>query len=815
MAGSSLGTAWIQIKPSMAGMANEIKQEIGAGVNQAGASAGPTFSSLFSGLSGNVSTTFSDAFSRVASTTRTVFSGAFAGVAATLTSSIDSAVSRIDTLSNASRMFEALGYSADSVSAAMSDLNSYLDGLPTTLDGAIQNIQLLSTSFGGIENGTKYFKALNDAGLAFGATSDQIQNGIAQLSQLSLDGPLDAETWNSLRDAGFAPVMAAMAEQAGITTGELKEQFGGNGSRTVQEFLDELVKLDEEGSGSMASLAEMARQNTDGIATAMTNARTAIARGVGEIIKSIPNLADSISTAGKSIEGVLSGNMGIDEAAMNINAALSGIIGAIGATLGKVVPLILGILPGLIDQVVNGIVGFLSDQESVNTLINGFVDLFASILTGAARIAAAILPLVPTIIGSLAQELTKEENIGNVVLALSALFGFAALKTVASNITKNLKSIIGDKVANFFNKDLATGVDSSKASSSLSQKISSALSGISSVASTALNGLGSVLSSTVGVVMQPLQTLMTGLGKSLAGFFSALSSPMIALGAAMFALAAASIAAAIFLIGSAVGAVMPTLVSLINEVIIPVANFIATFVLALITTLTTSIITLTQQAIIPLGTFLVGSFLSIVNQVSDAIIRLTQQAVIPLINTLSGSFTNIINSVANLISGTLNAALTGIANVVATVGSAFTSMGQVVVGAINAVNGILSTFKDLLLGIADAIVAVVALVTGQSIDYGNGFAHVTKAATGGLVGGVGTSTSDSNLFALSKGEYVVKASSARAIGYHNLEAMNNTGSLPVGQTNNFNIVINDASDPRATADYVSREIARRQKEVLA
>jgi len=91
---------------------------------------------------------------------------------------------------------------------------------------------------------------MNDAGLAFGATTDQIENGIMQLSQLSLDGPLDAATWNSLRNSGFEPVFSAMAQEAGVTVGELKESFGGNGTKTVGEFLDALVKMDEEGTGA-------------------------------------------------------------------------------------------------------------------------------------------------------------------------------------------------------------------------------------------------------------------------------------------------------------------------------------------------------------------------------------------------------------------------------------------------------------------------------------------------------------------------------------------------------------------------------------
>jgi len=52
-------------------------------------------------------------------------------------------------------------------------------------------------------------------------------------------------------------------------------------------------------------------------------------------------------------------------------------------------------------------------------------------------------------------------------------------------------------------------------------------------------------------------------------------------------------------------------------------------------------------------------------------------------------------------------------------------------------------------------------------------------ATGGRVYGVGTTTSDSNPYMLSKDEYVLKASAAKAIGYQNLDRMNGGDTQPL------------------------------------
>lgn len=56
--------------------------------------------------------------------------------------------------------------------------------------------------------------------------------------------------------------------------------------------------------------------------------------------------------------------------------------------------------------------------------------------------------------------------------------------------------------------------------------------------------------------------------------------------------------------------------------------------------------------------------------------------------------------------------------------------------------------------------------------------HLKGYATGGRLGGIGTSTSDSNLVAGSIDEYMVKAKSAKSVGYAALDYINQYGRLP-------------------------------------
>lgn len=300
--------------------------------------------------------------------------------------SMDTAIERVDTLHNANKVFTAMGYSADGVSKSMDKLDEYLTGLPTSMTDAVQGVQRLAASFGGIEKGTEYFVAMNDAGLAFGATSDQISGAITQLSQLSLDGPLDAQTWNSLQNNGFGPVFAKMAEMSGMTVGELKSDFGGYGTKTVQDFLGMLIKLDTEGSGSMESLSTLARENTDGIGTAMENVQNRIGRALEKVFNAIgsENIAGAINAFSTGI--------------VKVGEAISWVIDIIKNVVGFFAEneVARAALIGFLTAVV-GVLGF----QLIPTLTSLAVTLFTSVIPAFGAWAVALLtnPITLIIVG--------------------------------------------------------------------------------------------------------------------------------------------------------------------------------------------------------------------------------------------------------------------------------------------------------------------------------------------------------------------------------------------------------------------------------
>lgn len=255
------------------------------------------------------------------------WAGAIGGVVATvaqkgfamIAGSIDSAVKRVDTLNNSTRTFENMGIATTDSRKAMDALQKSIKGMPTPLDGAVRGMTALTATYGDIGKGQKVFSALNNAILGFGGSSAEVENAITQLSQLPMDGPLDAQTWNSLRNSGITPVLVAMAKDSGMSVSQMKEAFG-SGELTVQDFTDRLVKMNTEGGGGLKSLEKIAKDSTGGVGTGFANMQTAISRGMAAIIQSIgsENISSAITAIGSGFEIVLS--------------AISNIIGFISST---------------------------------------------------------------------------------------------------------------------------------------------------------------------------------------------------------------------------------------------------------------------------------------------------------------------------------------------------------------------------------------------------------------------------------------------------------------------------------------------------
>lgn len=229
-----------------------------------------------------MSTSFVAFGSAVGNIAANVISKAFSAIA----SSMDSAISRFDTINNFPRVMENLGISADKSAPAIQYLTAKLNGLPTTVDAAAQAVQRFTSANGNIEASTQMFLALNNAILAGGASIDIQRSAIEQLSQAYTKGKPDMMEWRTMMmamPAQLKQIATAMGYADATALGEALRA----GKVSMNDFMATIVQLNKNGINGLKSFEAQARGATGGVATSITNLKTAITRGLATIMEAI------------------------------------------------------------------------------------------------------------------------------------------------------------------------------------------------------------------------------------------------------------------------------------------------------------------------------------------------------------------------------------------------------------------------------------------------------------------------------------------------------------------------------------------------
>ena len=207
------------------------------------------------------------------------------------------------------------------------------------------------------------------------------------------------------------------------------------------------------------------------------------------------------------------------------------------------------------------------------------------------------------------------------------------------------------------------------------------------------------------------------------------------------------------------------------------------------------------------------TFLTDPNTIQQLIVASVQlfmalvKAVPQILGALFGAFGSLLGSLWGRLQGLFTSFVGNFGN---TIGNIFK----------NAVNGVLGFIEGFINGPIDVINGFVDMINNAFGSIGVNIGHIDRIslgrlARGGLVGGVGTETSDSNLFALSKGEYVIRASAAKSIGYDRLGQMNESGRVIGEGVNNYITINGYNKDPNELANIISRKIALKQAGVLS
>lgn len=328
-----------------------------------------------------------------------------------MTQNIDKAIGRIDTMNNFPKIMEMFGVSTDEANASIKRIDKSVRGLPTSLDQAVAGVQDIFMVTKDLKKAEKMFQAINDSAMVFANGSTQSVNlFIYAYKQAMAQGKMSAGDFNQMNSA-IPGLMDKVAESMGITFAELKEGLS-KGEISMEQFNSTLQKLDTEGVGSMSALQSAAKTSTGGIQTSISNMRTAIVRGISNMISKVN---ESLAPFG-GLSGVLSSVGKVGEQAFT----------KLGNILGLVIPKLVNFAKFIKQNktAVTALVivlGSLYTAFKVLTIINTIKNAIAGF-----RLAITLLKTQALLCGTSMSSLTAALGVLNLSFLASPIFWIIA-----------------------------------------------------------------------------------------------------------------------------------------------------------------------------------------------------------------------------------------------------------------------------------------------------------------------------------------------------------------------------------------------------
>ncbi len=314
---AEVASAYVTLIPHFKDLSGYIEGALGgtkatSSAAAAGSKAASSFASSFAGgaIMGAVSSVVSSAMGAISS-------------------SLGSAIARVDTMNNFPRVMESLGFSADTAQGSIDRMASRIDGLPTALNSLVSMTQRLTATTGDLDYATTLSIALNDALLAGGASTVDVERALVQYTQALAKGKPEMEDWRTLQEVmpGQLNAIAKAMMGADASSNDLYQAMK-DGVFTMEDFNAALITLDNEGMEGMASFEQQARSSTKGIGTAMTNVGNRVSKALGSVIEAIgPDaIAGAIDRFSSGI--VVAGN--------RVASFVSSVKGSLSSLVGKV-----------------------------------------------------------------------------------------------------------------------------------------------------------------------------------------------------------------------------------------------------------------------------------------------------------------------------------------------------------------------------------------------------------------------------------------------------------------------------------------------
>ena len=299
---AEVGVYYVTIMPDMSGFSTKILNELETAASQSEQSGSNGGNRWLSGFQGAVSVALGNIMSNIGMQLGQYVMGGITG-----------GIERLDTMAVFPKIMENMGISAEDSENAIQRVSTAIVGLPTALDDAARSVQRLTMSTGDIDRATDVFIAFNNALISGGAPVQLQASALEQFTQAVNKGKPDMLEWRTLMNAMPAQ-LAQIASSMGMTAAELGTGLR-NGEISMDDFLDAIVRLNDDGVGEFASFSEQVESMTGTVQVALKNAQNRIEKfwqaifdGVGQerIADFINGLTEQLPALGEKIGGIVS-----------------------------------------------------------------------------------------------------------------------------------------------------------------------------------------------------------------------------------------------------------------------------------------------------------------------------------------------------------------------------------------------------------------------------------------------------------------------------------------------------------------------------
>lgn len=444
-----------------------------------------------------------------------------------LANSLDSAISRFDTMQKFPKVMNALGFSAKESQKSIDKLSNGIDGLPTKLDDVVASTQQMTAITGDLDKSTDTVLALNNAFLASGASTEDASRGMQQFNQMLSTGIVDLESWKTLQET-MPLALQKTAEAMGFVGKSAQRDLYAalkDGTVTFDQFNDKLIEL---GTGT-GMLADLAKENSLGIATSFGNLSNAVAKGVANVITKLDELSQvltgkTIAQNIDSVKGVINNAFSAVTDSIQIvidnSDQLVSAIGVLKDTAEITAPFLVALAGAMLSleiaSAVSTAINFLTaaitglkiaSMTLSNLGLAGTIKMLAGFMSPVSWIIAAIGALVALFVYFYKTNETFREGVNKTVSVLKEglVAAFNWLKTVLAGVLPTLQkvaSVVSTAIVSGFNKMVAVG------------------SAILSIVVPALQRFASAAKEVLSAGLEKMSSILSTIGNVLSGAFS-------------------------------------------------------------------------------------------------------------------------------------------------------------------------------------------------------------------------------------------------------------------------------------------------------